>query len=69
MATTQSGGNTRATANTVAAMQRSADNRQCEQCERKSAMVKFSEADSFGSRCRWCGWTRAFDRATNKRIT
>lgn len=69
MATDKSSNTNKATPNTRAALARSAANRQCEQCERKAALVKFSEPDKFGSRCRWCGWERAFDRATNQRIT
>lgn len=70
MATFQDGGRKRATANTVSAMRRRAERRQCPECGRKSAII--SERDDWGDRlvlisvCRWkdsglCGFTRVVD--------
>lgn len=53
MATYHDGGARRATANTVTAMRRSAESRQCPKCGRKSALVRFSEDWGYGSYCRW----------------
>jgi ribosomal protein S27AE len=59
MATTQSGGVGKATTNTVKAMSRSAEKRQCPKCGRKSALKHYSDEDSYGTYCRWedCGYT------------
>jgi ribosomal protein S27AE len=59
MATYQDGNVRRATPNTVTAMRRSATNRQCPQCRRKSALRFHSDDLGFGSTCRWqdCGYT------------
>lgn len=58
MATRTSGGVSKATANTVAAMERSAASRQCPKCGRKSALKHYSDDVMFGSACRWpdCGY-------------
>jgi hypothetical protein len=54
MATYLSGGVRKATPNTVTAMRRSAENRRCPACQRKSALVFVSDAFGFGHICRWC---------------
>lgn len=46
----------KATPNTVTAMKRSATNRQCPACHRKSALKFHSDDLMFGHACRWCGW-------------
>lgn len=51
MATYNDGNVRKATANTVTAMRRSAERRQCPECGRKSAMVRTDD----GRFCRWCG--------------
>ena len=58
MATYQSGGVRRATANSVKAAERSAASRQCPKCGRKSALRHHSDDFSFGTACRWpdCGY-------------
>jgi ribosomal protein S27AE len=53
MATYRDGNVHRATPNTVTAMKRSAERRQCPKCGRKSALVRFSDEWAFGSCCRW----------------
>lgn len=53
MATYLDGNVRKATANTVAAQQRSAQRRQCPKCGRKSALVRFSDDEAFGRYCRW----------------
>jgi len=60
MARYVSGGVSKATANTVAGMQRSAEKRRCPQCGRKSALKFHSDDFSFGSYCRWedCNYKR-----------
>lgn len=55
MATYTSGGRKRATANTVTAMERSAKTRQCPDCGRKSALVRYSDEIMYGTACRYCG--------------
>lgn len=67
MATYQSGGVRRATANTITAMQRSAENRRCPKCQRKSALRFVSNKLHFGSVCRWpgCGFERLTWRGIN----
>jgi len=55
MATYLDGNVRKATPNTVAAMRRSAASRQCPKCKRKSALKFVSDADGFGSICRWEG--------------
>ena len=57
MATTKGSNTNKATANTKAAMSRSAANRQCPNCERKSAMKFVSDEYGFGSACRWCDYS------------
>jgi Zn ribbon nucleic-acid-binding protein len=69
MATYLDGNVRKATANTVRAMQRSAESRRCPQCQRKSAMVRFSESTCFGSACRWCGHARAWNRETGQEMS
>lgn len=66
MATRVSGGVTKATDNTVTAMRNSAERRQCPDCGRKSALVRFSDDLAHGQQCRWpdCGYWFAFDRET-----
>ena len=56
MATFQDGNRRKATANTVTAMKRSAERRQCPKCERKSAIVRF---DTGERACRWCDFYEA----------
>lgn len=58
MATFQSGSVSRATANTVKAMARSASSRQCPKCGRKSALTFHADDLMFGNACRWqdCGY-------------
>lgn len=60
MARYTSGGQSKATANTVAAMRRSAEKRRCPQCGRGSALKFHSDEEMFGSYCRWpdCGYER-----------
>lgn len=53
MATFQSGSVRRATANSVAAAERSAANRQCPKCGRKSALKFHSDEVMYGNACRW----------------
>lgn len=53
MATRQDGNVRKATANTVKAMERSADRRRCPKCGRKSALRHYSDDLMFGSACRW----------------
>lgn len=53
MATFQSGGVRKATANSVKAAERSASSRQCPKCGRKSALRNFSDDLMFGNACRW----------------
>jgi ribosomal protein S27AE len=64
MARTTSGGVSKATANTVTAMRRSAEKRRCPQCGRGSALKHYSDDTFFGSYCRWadCGYKRLTDR-------
>ncbi len=64
MATFQNGGRTQATANTVTAMKRSAERRQCPNCGRKSALV--SDVEWRQTVCRWgvegkCDYVRLWD--------
>lgn len=56
MATTTRGGVSKATANTVKAMSRSAENRRCPKCDRKSALKFVSDEYGFGHACRWCDY-------------
>jgi hypothetical protein len=58
MSTYTSGGVSRATTNTVKAMARSAESRQCPKCDRKSALKFVSDEHGFGHVCRWqdCGY-------------
>ena len=60
MATYLDGNVRKATANTVAAMRRSAERRRCPECDRKSALSRYDEDDGFGWYCRWddCGYDR-----------
>jgi ribosomal protein S27AE len=60
MARQTSGGVSRATANTVAAMKRGAEKRRCPKCGRGSALKFHSDDFAFGSYCRWddCGYER-----------
>jgi Zn ribbon nucleic-acid-binding protein len=60
MATYQDGGVRRATPNSVTAAKRSAKSRQCPKCNRKSALVFYSDDLMFGHGCRWadCGYER-----------
>lgn len=53
MATYKDGNVHRATPNTVTAARRSAENRRCPKCGRKSALVHLSEPTQFGRACRW----------------
>lgn len=55
MATFLSGSVRKATANTVTAMRRSAETRQCPECGRKSALIHDSEYRQ--TACRWSGET------------
>lgn len=58
MATYQDGNVRRATDNSRKAASASASARQCPQCKRKSALVRFSDPSvGHGSECRWCGWS------------
>lgn len=56
MATYLDGNVRKATANTVKAMQRSAETRQCPACGRKSALRRFSDDLMYGVSCRWCDY-------------
>lgn len=58
MATVQSGGVRKATANSVKAAQRSAESRQCPKCGRKSALRYHADDLMYGAACRWadCGY-------------
>ena len=69
MATYLDGNVRKATANTVRAMRRSAESRQCPQCGRKSAMVRFSEDWAYGRQCRWddCRYGEWTDRDSGER--
>lgn len=60
MARHTDGGRSRATANTVKAMKRSAESRRCPKCGRGSALKHFSDEFSSGSYCRWgdCDYER-----------
>lgn len=51
MATYLDGNVRKATPNTVTAMKRSAENRRCPMCQRKSALVR--DADLRATYCRW----------------
>lgn len=62
MATYRDGNVRKATPNSRSAARRSAENRRCPKCKRKSAMVHFSNEDDFGSQCRWCGHTNRIVR-------
>lgn len=64
MARYTSGGVSRATANTVKGMQRSAESRRCPQCDRKSALKHYSDEMFYGVYCRWedCGYKRLSER-------
>lgn len=42
-----------ATTNTVEAMRRSAESRQCPECKRKSALCRYDDGMFSGSYCRW----------------
>ena len=55
MATYLDGAVRKATPNTVKAMRRSAESRECPECGRKSAMQFHSDDFGFGRTCRWCG--------------
>lgn len=57
MATYLSGNVRRATANSVKAAQRSAENRRCPKCDRKSATRFVSDDFGFGTVCRWCDYS------------
>lgn len=69
MATRLDGNVRKATANTVTAMKRSAENRRCPNCDRKSAMgreVVTENSDFLYVRereCRWCGYAEAWIRS------
>ncbi|WP_280448430.1 hypothetical protein [Nocardia brasiliensis] len=67
MATSQSGGVRKATANTVTAMQRNAESRRCPKCNRKSALKFHSDEHGFGSYCRWddCDYDRIRPRSVD----
>jgi ribosomal protein S27AE len=60
MARRMDGNVSKATANTVTAMRRSAENRRCPKCGRGSALKFRSDHYAFGSVCRWadCGFER-----------
>jgi len=64
MATYLNGSVNSATPNSRKAAARSAENRQCPKCERKSALRHVSEPEWFGSACRWqdCGYVRRIER-------
>lgn len=67
MATFQSGSVRRATTNSVKAAARSAENRKCPKCGRKSALKQHSDDLSFGAYCRWddCDYERITQRASS----
>lgn len=56
MATFQDGSVRRATGPSIAAAKRSAQDRQCPKCGRKSALKRFADDLMFGSVCRWCDY-------------
>lgn len=56
MATYFDGNVRRATDNSRTAARRSALARQCPQCGRKSALVRFSDETAYGRACRWCSF-------------
>lgn len=64
MARFTSGGVSKATANTITAMRRSAESRRCPKCGRGSALKFHSDEYGFGSYCRWpdCGYERITTR-------
>jgi ribosomal protein S27AE len=64
MARRLDGAVSKATANTVTAMRRSAENRRCPKCGRKSALRFHSDEYGFGSYCRWsdCDYERIQSR-------
>lgn len=66
MATFQDGNVRRATSNSRDAAKRSAENRRCPKCKRKSALKHISEDEWFGSVCRWpdCDYVSRIDRAS-----
>lgn len=53
MATFQNGNVRTATANTVKAMERSAEGRRCPSCGRRSALVRIEAGQATVSSCRW----------------
>lgn len=53
MATYRDGNVHKATPNTVTAMKRSAESRQCPKCGRKSALIRYSDDFMYGVTCRW----------------
>lgn len=53
MARHTSGGVSKATSNTVAAMKRSAEKRRCPECGRGSALKFHSDEFGYGTYCRW----------------
>lgn len=64
MATYQDGNVRRATPNTVTSMKRSAENRRCPACGRKSALKRVPDEMGSVTYCRWdgCRYERVFDR-------
>jgi ribosomal protein L37AE/L43A len=60
MATRTDGNTKRATTNTVTAMRRSAQSRQCPKCQRKSALKRYDDGTYSGVFCRWddCDYKR-----------
>lgn len=64
MARYTDGGRSKATPNTVKAMQRSAEKRRCPKCGRGSALKHHSDEYSYGSYCRWedCDYERITQR-------
>lgn len=71
MATYRDGNVRKATPNSVTAAKRSAKNRQCPECSRKSALVRFSDDVGFGVTCRWkaegkCSYESFTPRLTNE---
>lgn len=75
MATYLSGNVRKATPNTVAAMRRSAENRRCPNCDRKSAMgaEQHNDDDPWCTTrervCRWCGYTVTWRRTRGENGT
>lgn len=66
MATDKSSNTNKATANTRKAAARSAENRRCPKCNRKSALKFISDEYAFGHVCRWadCDYEHLHHRST-----